>query len=107
MYDRKTIKNFTAVIDINPTIFFMFLLKMSTYEHMFDDPGAEIILDVPMNAYSMSVEVVGGSGGKSFVQKTIGGLSIVEYNALEKLVLVSGPVMGKSGSIVVLSEEKK
>ena len=41
------------------------------------------------------------------VQKTIGGLSIVEYNALEKLVLVSGPVMGKSGSIVVLSEEKK
>lgn len=43
-------------------------------------------------------------GHMGCVQKTISGLSIVDYYDKDRVLLVSGPVAGRSGGILMLSE---
>jgi large subunit ribosomal protein L3 len=46
-------------------------------------------------------------GHMGVTQKTISGLSIVDYDKAANVVFISGPVAGKSGNFLVLSEGKK
>jgi large subunit ribosomal protein L3 len=39
-------------------------------------------------------------------EKTISGLKVIQYFPKEKVVLISGPVPGKSGTLLVLSKPK-